>query len=273
MKTILVATDFSAPASNALDFAAHIAQATQAELILFNAYRPNVHVSNSVVSASSRDHIIEKDKNRLMELANETATKYGINTSYEMRQSDAVQSLSEFTRDHNVEMVVMGIESNKLEYKLFGNTTTEAIKLMQFPLLIVPNDAQFSDLKNITYACEISYLKDGDELGLLKELVRTFEGQLEVLHVNTTASDDDSNEAYEQRLDAILGDVDHAYAYIKHPGVLEGINERLAVSEPNMLVMLHHRQGFIQNLFKGSHSDRMTVQTRIPLLVIPNEGA
>lgn len=272
MKTILVATDYSTPAGNAVDFAAHIAQESNAELILFNVFKLSIHASNSLASSSSIEKLEKRNEEHLTDIAKEIEDKFKISVRCEIRKADTIESLSEFMENHPVDLVVMGIESNLTEYKIFGNTTTAAVKLMQFPLLVVPNDSHFTELKNIMFACDVSYLKDGSELDILKQLVNTFNAQLEVFHVHSTDADKKNEEAFEQKMDGILHDVNHVYRYLINPLVGEGIKEGLEKNPADMLVMLHHKLGFLESIIRGSHSNQMTVETRVPLLVIPNES-
>ena len=216
MKTILVATDFSDPANNAVDYAAHLAKQTGAELILFNVFKLNIHASNSLASNSSIEKLIDKNEDQLTELAEELEEKYQIRARWELRKNDAIDSLKEYMDSHSVDLVVMGIESNLTEYKLFGNTTTAAIKLMQFPLLVVPNDIHFEGIKKIMYACEASYLKAESELPFLKQFVRSFNAQLDIFHVLTSDTESGRNEEMEQMIDKILHDVPHNFRYVNN---------------------------------------------------------
>ena len=273
MKTILVATDYSSAATNAVDYAANLAKATSAELVLFNVYRLSIHASNSMASATSIDHRFEQNQDKLEELTNDTAKRYGIKARWELTEGDTIGGLKSFTSAHLVDLVVMGIESNLLEYKLFGNTTTAAIRLMQFPLLVVPNDVQYTGIHKIMYAAESSYLKDDCELGFLKRFVKDFGVQLEVFHVLKDGSETESNAKLEQVMESILNDVEHTYRYVSNPKVGDGIKVGLEQFPADLLVMIPHKIGFFESLIKGSNTSQMTVKTRVPLLVIPNERA
>jgi nucleotide-binding universal stress UspA family protein len=53
MITILVATDFSTIADNAVEYAAALAKQFHAKLILYNAFMIPVHAANSLINAAS----------------------------------------------------------------------------------------------------------------------------------------------------------------------------------------------------------------------------
>lgn len=270
MKTILVATDYSSPANNAVEYAAHLAKDAGTELILFNVYKLSIHASNSMASSSNVEHLKEQNEIHLSELAKDISDRFEINVSWEVGKDDTVESLKVYTQNNPVDLVVMGIESNLTEYKLFGNTTTAAIKLMQFPLLVVPNDIHFEGIHKIMYACEASFLKEDCELDILKQFIHVNSAQVDVLHVITDNSEKEKDEKMERLIDVILSDVDHQYRYVKNSKVGDGIISALEQYPADLLVMIPHKLRFIEFLTKGSQTSQMTVKTRVPLLVIPN---
>lgn len=273
MKTILVATDYSQPANNALDYAAYLAHHTGAELIIFNVFKLGIHASNSLASASNVEHLMQKNEAKLGGLARDVAERHKIKVRWEMGRNSTVESLEAFTSENPVDLVVMGIERNLPEYKIFGNTTTSAIKRMEFPLLVVPHDIRYEPIRKIMYACEASYLSEASQLSLLKEFVQQYDAELDIFHVLTERSDGDRDEAMEQKMDKIMGDTPHIYNYIRSPKVADGIVAGLDLYPADLLVMIPHKLRFFEYLFKGSNTSHMTVITDVPLLVIPNKEA
>lgn len=275
MKTILVATDYSEPAENAVNFAANIARETDAELILFNVFKPSIHASNSMASSEDIQHLKNLNEVKLIEVAMEIKDQFDITVFWEVAEADTIESLKNYTANHPVDLVVMGIESNKTEYKIFGNTTTGAIKLMQFPLLVVPNDVNFEGIQRIIYACETTYLKPDCQLNLIKEFVQNFNSELEVLHILTQKSEANgaNNADLEHLMNSILGDLNHTFAFHHNENVDDGIIERLSEKPADLLIMIPHKLKFLESMFVGSRTGQMTVKTRVPLLVIPNSVA
>lgn len=273
MKTILVATDFSSPAENAVNYAAQLAQEMNVSLILFNAYKLSVHASNSQITTKHMNKLLEDNQIQLIKQTKELEEKYNINVSWTVEKDDTIESLKNFTKNHMIDLVVMGIESNLIEYRLFGNTTTAAIKLMQFPILIIPHDIQYKGIKQILYACESSYLKDNCELHVLKQFVKDLNAQIDILHVITNDPSKQKNEELEQKMDQIFHDLAHDYIYINNSKVGDGIADGLELQPSDLLVMIPHKIGFFESFLKGSNTNLMTVKTRVPLLVIPNEAA
>lgn len=271
MKTIVVATDYSATANNALQFGASLARVFNAELVLLNVFHPSVHVSNSLVTPDAIDHIIKNNEDRLRELALVTSYENQINVSSVSKTANTIEALEEYVAAHPVDLVVMGMDSSLLEYKLFGNTTTAAIRSLRFPLLVVPNDIPFKGIKRIVYACEYSYLSEDNHLDLLKEITRKFDAKLQILHVETKTEPALTSVGDQiLAIDTRMEDVDHTYSVIENPSVGNGIVQGLKAWNADLLVMVPHKAGFWESFLKGSATREMALRTRVPLLVLPN---
>lgn len=269
MKNVLVATDFSPPANNAVAWAAGLARAFKAELTLFNAFKPDVHTRNSLASSSSLGVLQKRNDERLAEFAAQTSTLHEVPVHWRSVTDGPIERLEEYTAQHPVDLVVMGIESNLAEYKLFGNTTTAAIKLRKFPVAVVPNGVTLGALKRVLYACDPARLRDGSELALLKELLAGFGAHLDVLHVFEKDRDEARQRQLEQVVDAALPGVLREYRYLTHQKVDVGIREAMHRFATELLVMLSHELGFWESITTGSRTRQLTVTTRVPLLVLP----
>ena len=147
MKTILVATDYSDAANNAVEYASELAKKSNSKIILLNVLKLSPHVSNSLASSADIEKLISQGEKRLAAFSQSIHEKHGIEVEHALMQEDTIESLRQYVSVHDIDLVVMGIDSNLLEYKWLGNTTTAAIDLQKFPLLVVPNDIHFQSIK------------------------------------------------------------------------------------------------------------------------------
>lgn len=270
MKTIVVSTDYSATAGNALEFGAALAQTFNANLVLFNVYHPSVHVSNSLMTPDEIDRIVKNNEDRLEKLKNDVAQRYQIHVSCIIRTGDTVARLEESATTADADLVVMGVDSNLWDYKIFGNTTTAAIRQLKTPILIVPNDVQFKGIRKILYACEYAYLTHDNQLDLLKEIARKFKAALQILHVETRKQIPVAVDEEIGVVNVMMEDVDHTFSFVDNANVHDGIMQGVADWQADLLVMVPHKAGFWESLLKTSNTREMAVRTRIPLLVLPH---
>lgn len=205
-----------------------------------------------------------------MDLMKILEDQYKIMVRWELGKDDTIESLRDYTLAHPVDLVVMGIESNLTDYKLFGNTTTSAIKLMQFSLLVVPNNVHYQRIEEIMFAGDSTYLNPLCGLDRSKAIVRLLKADLEVFHVLANDSSEEKNK-FEREMESLLKDIAHTFRYTVHARVGDGIEKGLKESPVDLLIMIPHVLRFFESIFRESNTSYVAVRTKVPLFVIPNK--
>lgn len=145
--TIIAATNFSAIANNAVTYAAGLAKSANARLILFNSFQLGIHSANSHISAEAMQKQLDKASERLQTLGKDIASLFNIEVSCFCSYSFLEEELSSLIEINNAELVVMGMAERSFEQELMGNSTTSVIKNLNTPVLAVPFNARFQNIK------------------------------------------------------------------------------------------------------------------------------
>jgi nucleotide-binding universal stress UspA family protein len=146
-KALLVLTDFSQSAKNAVDYALNLALKTHVDIVLFNAYRiPDIGFDS--YSTRIEGNLPQESLNRLQE---ETARVQALSRSYIGEfipkcdflslEGGIAENVNEIIKERkNILMVIMGGgKANGREDMLFGLEITEVLVNVKCPTLIVPN--------------------------------------------------------------------------------------------------------------------------------------
>lgn len=272
MITIIVATDFSDVAENAVAYAAAAAKHGQARLILFNSYALPHHASNTILPASSVQKLIDDNNNRLQERALEIAKTYGISVGFETRFSFVGDELSDLIKKYEADLLILGMGSKTLEQDLIGNTTTAAIKQLKFPVIAVPIGAKFEGLKRILFACDVLRGVPEKILKRIQELAISLNAEVEVFHVNSAIEELQSESKTLSEKDAIgngLAGVSYYYKNVKSNAVIKEIEKEIKAFDADLLIMIPNKYGFWASLVHRSKTRVMASGLEIPLFSIP----
>mgnify|MGYP006163260519 CR=1 FL=1 len=136
--TIIAATNFSSIANNAVTYAAGLAKATGAKVILFNSFSLSVHSANSLITAESMQKQMDKAALRIQTLGLEIADLFKISVESICSYSFLEDELPLIIERTKADVVVMGMAERSLEQDIMGNTTTSVIKNLKIPVLAVP---------------------------------------------------------------------------------------------------------------------------------------
>jgi nucleotide-binding universal stress UspA family protein len=273
MKTIIVATDYSANAGNALRYAGSLAAFTNASILLFNAYQLPVHASNARISAAAVDDLIHANRHRLKKLAAFASKEFGVKVSVETRLVELSKGLEELVHKENAELVVVGSHTNDWSDRLFGNHTTGVIRNAKYPVLIVPPFATFNSVKKILYAFDNSRVSAPETLSILSEVASRFNAEVQVFHVMPQAGEIAAEVGVQPDLcpevEFALRNVRHDYKDVFEELVVDGIEREIRETKADLLVMVPHKLNFWESLFHQSTTRSMALRAHIPILVLP----
>lgn len=182
--TIIAATNFSTIAGNAVTYAAGLAKATGAKLILFNSFSLSVHSANSLITAESMQKQMDKAALRVQTLGEEIADLFKISVESICSYSFLEDELPAIIDQTNADLVVMGMAERSLEQDLLGNTTTSVIKSLNIPILAVPQNARFQNAKKILYACDTLSLSSIRRFTWIREVIGNLGSEIEFFSVD-----------------------------------------------------------------------------------------
>ncbi|SOD13316.1 universal stress protein [Pedobacter xixiisoli] len=268
MKTIIVATDFSAEADNAMTYAAAAASEKGYKLVLYNLYKTSIHAMNARISGSELDQIFEWRRNKHKEISEMIAEIYHIETDVYFATGDFYEELLNCIQLHQADLLVMGMAEKSLEQDLLGNTTTEVIQRLKFPILSVPLNAKYNGIKHILFACDISRGVHRLILDRVRDFAADFGATVEVFYVRQKA-EEISRDQELSLVDVSLTEVEHYYKQVHSSEIIKAIELEIAASKTELLVMVPYRHGFWHSLLHKSKTRVMASGNSVPLLSLP----
>ncbi len=271
MKKIIVATDFSAEAENALAYAIAVAVDHNFELILFNLHYTSVHALNSRILGTSLDKLFEKAKKGLLQKAVGIEAQYHVKVTAHLASGLFQEELIRCFEIYGADFVVMGMANQSVEQDLLGNTTTSAIHGLKFPVLAIPLSAKYAAIKNILFACDVKKDVHLDILNKIKMMAKDFGARLEIFHVNDKATTLEKNTAASnlQTIEKSLDGIAYQYKNIKSDELISAIEQELEAIQADLLIMIPYKYGFWNSLVHISKTNVMASGGKVPLLSIP----
>jgi len=271
MKTILVATDFSHAARNAAKYAADMALAINAKLLLLHVYQIPVTYLEVPVLVNEEEIRNDAEKNILKlkeELDGRTAGKLNIET--EVKMGTFFHELKETCRDTDPYAVVMGSQGTTgAEHFLFGTHAVYATKHLTWPVITVPQDAKFSSIKKIGFACDFEKVVESTPIQFIKNMVKEFGAELHVLNVDYNDRHFTA-ETPEQSalLHTLLEESNPVYHFISNKDVEDGINDFADDNKIDLLISIPKKHKLLESLFKPSSTKQLVYQSHVPVMCV-----
>jgi nucleotide-binding universal stress UspA family protein len=270
MKTILVPTDFSDASKKALEYAAALAKAIQAKLILYHAYHIPVPTTEMPVMIISPEELEKSNTERLESFRLDVLKQDNVPVENLISPGFAVDEICEIAVEKNVDLIVMGISSSSsLGHVLLGSVTTGVLQDTHKPLLIVPDNTTFSMPRKIAFACDYHNALGAGPVLELKRFVKLFNAELFVIHVAIPDEKIVANEAISGiRLENELDGIPHTLHFPSNPDIVNGLNEFQESHQIDLLVMVPKRHSLLSRIFHRSNTKRMAFHTHVPILAL-----
>ncbi len=270
MKTIIVATDFSPAAFNAMNYAADMALSIKADLVLLHIIQIPVSYSDIPV-VLNQDEMLRSTENDMNELAEQMklSTKGKLNIKTEVRAGGFFYELKNFCEHVHPYSVIMGSQgTTAAERLLFGGHTLHAMKNLNWPLITVPPGAKFLIHKRIGLACDFQKVVESIPLDEIKMLVTDFNAELHVLNTGKKEVFDPGIVFESGMLQEMLGKLNPQYHFITNEDTDAGIMEFAEKNNIDLLVVLPRRHSIMDRLIHKSHTKQLVLHSHVPVMAL-----
>lgn len=275
MKSILIPTDFSKNAENAMYYGLEFAQRKGCEVILLNVC-PFIYYGSSRV-----DPVLQQLEDYSKETLSSTISKLKESEKYKdvsikgvNMLGNLVLSILQTSIKFQTDLIVMGTKgASGMNKMLFGSNTTEVIRSSKLPILIVPENAVYRNFEKIVYA--IDYKEDN--LKMIREMlniISLFKVQVQTLHIATknTLEEEIQHRGFRKLMKDVFPKAFDSHQLIFNSSVFEGMEKFLSEDINSLLALNHHKKSFVDSLMLNSLTQEMAYQKQIPFLILNQQS-
>lgn len=280
MQHILIPTDFSQEAHNALEVAIQVAQRTGGHLTLLHVVdSPPVStmVTTGGLSGDTERHgvfmvqLLQRTKRRMHELMAEMArTAPDVVIVDRIATGTVNEAVLDAIREQHFDLVVVGSHEHAPAWHLFtpDSLAEHLVRLAPCPVLTVKHPAPHFEVRSIVFASDFS--AEANRMApTLRQLCAAFpEATLHLLDVVTSP-------------DGYTAAIDHMHAFANRhqlapyepdvynaPQVRTGIPRYVEEAHPDLVVMLTHGHTGLRHLLNDNIAETVAVQASAPVLTL-----
>ena len=278
MKKVLLPTDFSENALNAIHYALQLFRDEPCAFFILNTYTPMIYNYEYQLNADQYmmeavDMVKKNSEIKLEELIISLKATYN-NDKHKFRIISSFNILSdaiiEFTDEFKIDLVIMGTKgSSKAREVLFGSNTIHVIKKSKCPVLAIPENFDFEVPKEILFPTDYIINYPLDQLNVILDIANAYTPRVNILHVFYGEELSEDQAKNKLALGAYFGIVPHLFHAVANENISEAIKKFQLRAKINLLVMTNNKSSFFEKLFSKSAIHKIALHLNIPLLVIP----
>ncbi|HSU28882.1 MAG TPA: universal stress protein [Chitinophagaceae bacterium] len=259
MNTVIVPVDFSETSRNSAFYATKLLTGHYGvEMILY-------HVYDKASQAAEAESQIEKLKAELME-----AGIVKISTMVE-EGKDLIHELETLARHRRADLIIMGITGRHALGKVFlGSNTLKIVEQKVCPVLIIPPNAQFKEIKNVMLASDFKEAVKSTPSVPVKKVLKTFQPSLHIVNVDNKHYVSLTEEYQDSRagLKEMFKEFNPEFYFLGMNDVDEAINQFAHDKNIDFITIIHREHSLLDRMFRTSHTKKLAYQSNIPVLAV-----
>ncbi|MBU2906218.1 MULTISPECIES: universal stress protein [Arenibacter] len=282
MKKILLPTDFSDNAWNAIFTALKLYADVQCKFLILHAYEPKA--MNMLGQKSQQrlgvvyDSLAQnsaKELDKILSYLNQNHNNP--NHSFEtISRSDTLEgSVRELVSVKDIDLVVMGTQGATGAKEVFmGSNTVKILKqLKNISILVVPKDFNFQQLKTLVFPTDYTRKYEKFELLSMIELIKLWNTAIQVIHVAVEFILTDVQKANLKILEQRLA----SYKYSLHElrfesNIADGVEQYVNETRADLLTMVRYRHSFWERIIDEPVIKKIAFHSMVPVLFLPGQS-
>ncbi len=280
MKRILLPTDFSENAYNAIAYALQLFNNESCNFIIVHSFENQVSNLTSRVDIGKTEAVVDELYN-----TNESkcdAVKHAIIRDYPNNKHtyntiatslSLARAINRLVVKENIDFVVMGSKGATGAASVFlGSNTLRMIKkVKKAPLLIVPQGLDFTPIKKVAFTTGFKRAHVAEEL---QPLITIGEGQnanVEIVHIQEKEKMTERQYEHLHQLFDMLKSLKPELHWLDDTtGKYDAVTSYLNKENVDMLVMVYYNHNFFISLFREAVVKNIAEHSTVPFLILPS---
>jgi len=277
MKNILVLTDFSNNAYNALFYVSRLFDQHVCHFFLMNVHDEGAPRSDWSEEADLPTEEEKKSKEGLEKVfhrinLDNPNPKHRFEGLSE--EGDLLEVVKGTIERFHIELLVLGNKGTTgLGSVFWGSTASRVIASIKgCPVLAVPEDQEFDLPKEIAFATHYKKPFDAEVIAPLRLMANRCDASIRIVHINEEKRLNKFQESNLNTLMAYLKPIEHTVHWMPNfTSKTKAIQLFLDELNIGMLVMVNYEHSFLEYLLREPVIQRMTFHVATPFLIIPGD--
>lgn len=259
MQTVIVPVDFSETSLNAAKYAVQLLTGHYGVSMILH------HVYEKPAQAEEAGQKLEQLKTSLREsgiVKIEILAEEG---------ADFIVELEKLARHRHADLIIMGITGrSSIGQTFIGSNTLKMVGQKTCPVLIVPADATYKDVKNVLLTSDFKNVHSNTPSVPIKKVLKPFRPKLHIMNVDSEhyVALTEEYQAEKAKLQEMFSDLHPEFYFLGLHDVDEAINQFAEDKNIDFIIMIHKEQTLFSKLFVKSHTKKLIYHSSVPVLAL-----
>ena len=277
-KHILIPTDFSKNAWNALNYAIALYKEDECTFYLLNAYQLYHFTTDSIIvpepgeksyeeAKANSEKGLEKLLDGLQSSMDNPNHKFEMVSVY----NNVLKAVKETIKSKEINLIIMGTkgEGNPMNALYGSNAVTIIENIRKCPIMVIPEISQMpNEPGEIVFATNFKYYYKRRELTPMIDIAARLKAPIRILFVNGEGKLTDEQGNNKEILTDYLEGIDYSFHTLTHLSTAPGIHAFMESRSSMILALYHRKHGFFKSFFTTSLVKELSEAPQFPILIL-----
>jgi nucleotide-binding universal stress UspA family protein len=276
MKRILLPTDFSNIAWNAIRYALALLEEEPCTFYVLHTYTPAFYRIDYILGGPSFSAIPDAEVNRSVSGLEKTLSdmqRISGNPEHRFEMFSAFNILSHEINDlaerEKIDLVIMGTKGATGAREVFiGSNTVYALRKASVPVLVIPKDVSYSPIKRILLPSDYLSRYKAAEFQKILQLGGSGDLSVTVLHVMVGPKLSEEQKKNKVHLAKLLKHTPHNFVELQNNIMPDAVIAHLRKEPYDLLAMMYKKHPLLERIFERQNVDHMGFHVNIPFLAV-----
>lgn len=276
-KKLLIPTDFSQNAWDAIKYATDLFQKEPCDIYLLNVYDYADYASDNIMVPQFDDNLFENLKGNsekgLEKILHQLSFRDQSNEHKFItlsQQNNLIDAMAEIVEMKDIDLIVMGTKGDTDALnKTFGSHTVMAMeKVRSCPVLAIPMDTIYTPIEEIVFPTNFKCHYKKRELEYLVYLAKLSKSAIRIVYIS---KDDVLNEEqliYKELLEECLDGLEFSFHAIESNHINEAVDVFVQSRNSGMIAFINKKHTLFSNLFAKPMVKELGMHSRVPVLAM-----
>ncbi|HLW32218.1 MAG TPA: universal stress protein [Aequorivita sp.] len=276
-KQILIPTDYSSNAFNAIVYAFKLLKDEDCEFHIFHSYFLVRSAKSNLLFPEPEPaeyKAVEEKSEQKMELLKKKVFELGTNPRHSVlfdhKFGPLIDSIKEKVLKENIDLICMGTRgvTDDIEVAYGRNSVNVMESVRTCAVLAIPASVSFSPLNEIVFPADFKSLYKEKEMQILVNIAHIGNAAIRILHIgkekDLTVKQQDNRVLLEKYFEGL----DFSYHWLENVSVLEGLFTFVERRNSEMISFINRKHWFFGSVFTNPLVKNLGIHSKVPLLAL-----
>lgn len=276
-KKILIPTDFSSNAWDAIKYTVDLYKEVPCDIFILNVYDYSDYATDNIMVPQLDDKLYETLKENsekgLAKILDRLTTR-DLSKKHQLftisQQNNLLDAIHDVVELKDIDLVVMGTkgDTDSLNKTFGSNTVLIMEKVRSCPVMAIPPDTLYSRVTEIVFPTDYKTHFKKAELEHLIEIADLTDATVRVVHISEEPKLDEEQRNFKGMLEEDFETISYSFHTLESEHINEAVDIFVQSRGSDMLAFINKKHTFFTNLFAKPMVKELGMRSKVPVLAL-----